>query len=182
MRKLNFRDAYKVRGINKKEQKLLWDFYEDVNCFSFEKDVGEIIENAYYCVIEGYMTDSPGYGGNIIFAVYSGSPDFFDVFTINEKTNKLELLNQSIEYKELAEHLNPEETKSVNKYRFENMKAKVLMKDGKIDRIIDMATKFRIPFVLEEKKKWDTFCLNCNAPIDNPQTSCGLCKDCYHGT
>ena len=51
------------------------------------------VENSAVAVFDNYITDCPGYAGKLMSVVWSGSPDFYEVFTW-DKDNELAHVNQ----------------------------------------------------------------------------------------
>ena len=63
-----------------------------------DEDIEDCIDQAqesYSVIIENYISDSPGYRGKILFTVWGGGAEYFEVFTFTSY-GKLEKIKSSI--------------------------------------------------------------------------------------
>ena len=67
-----------IRKINEEERKDLLEYYTEE--LGRHKEGSEALLDSYtFVTIEGYVSDSPGYTGKVIFALY-GQPHLHEVF------------------------------------------------------------------------------------------------------
>jgi len=67
---------YKVRKPTRKELEQLKHLLEEQT----DREIaGDLIRNHYYVVLEGYVSDCPGYCGKLLLGVY-GYPEFYQLY------------------------------------------------------------------------------------------------------
>ena len=67
---------YKVRKPTRKELEQLKHLLEEQT----DREIaGDLIRNHYYVVLEGYISDSPGYCGKLLLGIY-GYPEFYQLY------------------------------------------------------------------------------------------------------
>lgn len=75
-----------IREINEEEKKDLLEYYTEE--LGRDKEGSEaLIESYIFVTIEGYMSDSPGYAGKVIFALY-GQPQLYEVYIYEDEKIK----------------------------------------------------------------------------------------------
>ncbi len=54
----------------------------------------DLIKSAYISVFDNYTTDCPGYRGKVFSVIYSGGPEFYDVFIQDKENGGLTLVKK----------------------------------------------------------------------------------------
>ena len=70
------------------EDLLHWQISQKYGCCTTEEEMQDeraLIEGSWIGVFDNYITDGPGYTGRVMFVVWPGSPNMFDVFTWNRE-------------------------------------------------------------------------------------------------
>ena len=62
---------------------LWYDWFTNPDDSDFQ-EVKDHVANAAIAVFEGYITDGPGYAGNVMVIVWSGDPSFIEAFIWNQ--------------------------------------------------------------------------------------------------
>lgn len=80
---------YKLRKPNQAEREQLIQFL--VEYYKMEPEIScDLVNETCIAVIDGYITESPGYAGSVMIVVWPAGPQAVDSFTWSTDTGKLE--------------------------------------------------------------------------------------------
>ena len=69
--------TYKVRKATSDELEQLKEFLQEQN--GDEEIAESLVKSHYFVVLEGYISDCPGYSGKLLVAVF-GMPEFYQLY------------------------------------------------------------------------------------------------------